>query len=171
MVFEDGEPLWLGVDIGGERSSSALVWLNERLQVGCAIYGGESGILDILARIRELAARYQVVELTADPWRFGQAAQELASEGMTVSSFPQSMERMIPASQRLHEAITNRRLVLPANEELTRQAANTIARHSQRGWRIDKPTKETKIDAIVALAMCLDRAENRPEPARLVGWL
>jgi len=27
------------------------------------------------------------------------------------------------------------------------------------------------MDAIVALAMALDRLENQPEPTRLVGWL
>jgi hypothetical protein len=28
-----------------------------------------------------------------------------------------------------------------------------------------------KIDAVIALAMALDRLENRPAPTRLVGWL
>jgi hypothetical protein len=28
-----------------------------------------------------------------------------------------------------------------------------------------------RIDAVIALAMAVDRAENRPEPVRLIGWL
>jgi phage terminase large subunit-like protein len=46
-----------------------------------------------------------------------------------------------------------------------------VARHGRRGWRIDKANRSDKIDAVVALAMALDRIENRPEPAKLIGWL
>ncbi len=88
-----------------------------------------------------------------------------------VVEFPQTDVRMIPASQTLHAAIVERRLVVPANPELARHASDTIARHGRRGWRIDKPRKEVNIDAIVALAMAVDRAENQPAPVELVGWL
>jgi hypothetical protein len=60
---------------------------------------------------------------------------------------------------------------LPRRDELVDHAGNAIARHSQRGWRIDKPGKEVHIDAIVALAMALDSAETQPEPVRFLGWL
>jgi len=46
-----------------------------------------------------------------------------------------------------------------------------VARHSRRGWRIDKPNPRTNIDAIIALAMAVERAEFRPEPVELLGWL
>jgi hypothetical protein len=46
-----------------------------------------------------------------------------------------------------------------------------VAHHGRRGWRIDKANWADKIDAVIALAMALDRLENRPEPTRLVGWL
>ena len=35
------------------------------------------------------------LELVYDPWRFGQAAQELEREGTTVVAFPQHDARMI----------------------------------------------------------------------------
>jgi hypothetical protein len=46
-----------------------------------------------------------------------------------------------------------------------------VAHHERRGWRIDKANWNDKIDAVITLAMALDRLENRPEPTRLVGWL
>jgi hypothetical protein len=46
-----------------------------------------------------------------------------------------------------------------------------VARHGRRGWRLDKANRADKIDAVVALAMALDRLENRPQSTRLVGWL
>ena len=36
---------------------------------------------------------------------------------------------------------------------------------------IDKSERSAKLDAIIALSMALDRAEQRPEPVWLVGWL
>jgi hypothetical protein len=46
---------------------------------------------------------------------------------------------MIPASAALHAAIVERRLTLPDDRELARHASEAMARHSRRGWRIDKP--------------------------------
>ena len=50
-------------------------------------------------------------------------------------------------------------------------AAGAIAKHSRRGWRIDKPTSRVQIDGIIALAMALDRHAHQAPPARLVGWI
>jgi hypothetical protein len=61
--------------------------------------------------------------------------------------------------------------VLPDDDELRKHAANAIARHSRRGWRIDKPSKETHVDAVIALCMALEALENQPPPTRLLGWL
>jgi hypothetical protein len=44
-------------------------------------------------------------------------------------------------------------------------------RHSRRGWRIDKPNPRANIDAVIALAMAVERAEHKPEPVELLGWL
>jgi phage terminase large subunit-like protein len=169
--FENGEKVWIGVDVGGERSASAVVWVNEHLQVGCAIYHGEGGVIECVDHVRELAGRFQIAEVVFDPWRFGQAAQELERERLLVVAFPQNDQRMIPASGRLHAAITERRITLPDNPELARHAADAIARHSRRGWRIDKPNARIHIDAIIALCMAVDRAEDQPEPVKLLGWL
>jgi phage terminase large subunit-like protein len=78
---------------------------------------------------------------------------------------------MIPASQRLYEAIIERRLVHSDDPRLNAHVAATVARHGRRGWRIDKANRSDKIDATVAMCMAIDRLEDRPAPTRLVGWL
>lgn len=103
--------------------------------------------------------------------RFGQAGLELEREGLRVAHFPQSDVRMVPASGRLREAIVQQRLTLPDDRTLSLHAANAVQRHGRRGWRLDKPDRSSPIDALVALAMALERAEHRPEPARLLAWL
>jgi phage terminase large subunit-like protein len=170
-VFDDGEDITVAVDVGGERSATAVIWINDSLQVGCAFYHGDGGLLEAVDHVRELARRYSVRELAFDPWRFSQAAQELEREGMTVVEFAQTDVRMCLASQRLRDAIVERRLVLPADPELARHAADAIMRHSRRGWRLDRPTRSVTIDGIVALALALERTEDKPQPAELIGWL
>lgn len=115
--------------------------------------------------------RIDVAEVTYDPWRAAQLGQELAERGITASSYPQTDQRAIPASQRLRDAIVRQKLVLPDDPELRQHAANAIARQKPRGWRIEAPDRSSNVDGIVALMMGYDRLENQPAPTRLLGWL
>jgi hypothetical protein len=92
-------------------------------------------------------------------------------ERVLVTGFPQTDSRMIPASDRLYRAVTERRLTVPDDDELRAQVANTIARHSRRGWRLDKPSLDTPNDAVIALCMALEALEVQPAPVEVVGWL
>jgi phage terminase large subunit-like protein len=79
---------------------------------------------------------------------------------------------MIPASERLYDAVVHKRLVHPDDPELNAHVHAAVARHSRRGWRLDKADRSSKIDAVVALAMEVERqAFKRREPVELVGWL
>lgn len=170
-AFTDGEPVWVGVDVGGERAASAVVWVNEALQVGCAVYHGDEGVLDCITEIEALAERYRLVEVVFDPWRFGQAAQELQGRGVPVVAFPQTDARMIPASDRLYRAVVEGRLTLPDDAELRAHAHAAIARHSRRGWRLDKVSRADNIDAVVALAMAVERADDKAPAVQVLGWI
>jgi hypothetical protein len=161
LGLTDGERIVIGVDIGGERSDSAVVWVNEHLNVGVEVLSGDRAVLEIADVVRELAERFTIVECAFDPWRAGQIGQELEQRGIRVSAFPQHDSRMIPASQRLHDAITEGRLVHGDDPRLNAHVATAVAHHGRRGWRIDKANWADKIDAVIALAMALDRLENR----------
>jgi phage terminase large subunit-like protein len=132
---------------------------------------GESGILEAAEAVRFLAETYAIAEITYDPWRAAQLGQELAERGITASNYPQTDQRAIPASARLRDAIVRQRLVLPDDPVLRQHAANAIARSKPRGWRIDAPDRSSNVDAMIALMMALDRFENQPRAARLIGWL
>jgi phage terminase large subunit-like protein len=169
--IEPGAEIYLGVDVGGQRAATAVAWVTGDLHGGVWIGHGDEAVIEARDLIRELGQRYRIRECAFDPWRAGQLGAELQQEGVACVAFPQSDSRMIPASSLLHAAIVERRITLPASEELTQHATNTVAKHSRRGWRIDKPDDHTPNDAIIALAMAVDSAENRPEPVRLLGWL
>jgi phage terminase large subunit-like protein len=127
--------------------------------------------LEISDIVHELAERFTILECAFDPWRAGQIGQELEARGIRVSAFPQHDARMIPASQRLYDAIVEGRIVHPNDPQLNAHVAAAIARHGRRGWRIDKANRSDKIDAVVAMCMALDRLENRPAPVKLLGYL
>jgi phage terminase large subunit-like protein len=175
-TFEPGERIWVGVDLsgGGGRSDTAVVWINEQLHVGCEIWSGEHDpTAEVAALIGELAERYSIAELVLDFWRASGLASEFEQRGLLVSSYPQTDVRMMPASARLHAAILERRLVHPDDPRLNAHVHAGIARHSRRGWRIDRPGTAAgeQVDGLIALAMALDRCEQKPAPMAFLGWL
>lgn len=169
--FEPGERIWVGVDVGGERSASAVVYVNERLHVGVQTWVGDSAVLEVAQYVAELADQYQIVEAVYDPWRAGQMAQEWEQRGIRAVAFPQSDARMIPACERLYDAVVQGRLVHPDDHDLNRHVHAAVARHGRRGWRLERPDRATNIDAAVALAMAIDRHAYQPETVELLGWL
>jgi hypothetical protein len=170
-TFVDGEPIYCGLDVGGERSATALVWINEARHVGCQFWYGDEGVLHAKAAIADLSRRYRLAALAFDPWRAQQLALEVQQQGVQTVVWPQTDARMCPASMRLHEAIRQRDLVLPDDATLRQHAANAIQRHSRRGWRLDRPSRgpEAAIDGVIALAMCLERLEAPRESFLYVG--
>ncbi len=79
---------------------------------------------------------------------------------------------MTAASERLHAAIVEKRLRHPGDRDLDRHVAGAVAKQTGRGWRLDKSERSAQIDAVVALAMAVERAQApKPEPPRLLGWL
>jgi hypothetical protein len=78
--------------------------------------------------------------------------------------------RGVIRDRRVPEVI-ERRLTLPDDAEFRAHAANTIAKHSRRGWRLDRPNARVPNDSIIALAMALDACEQQPAAVELVGWI
>ena len=91
--------------------------------------------------------------------------------GLVMVQFPQSHARMVPASERLHSAVVEKRLRHRGEPELAKHVAGAIAKQTGRRWRLDKAERGAQIDAVVCLAMAVERAEARPAPVRLLGWL
>jgi phage terminase large subunit-like protein len=170
-TIEAGEAVWLGVDVGGSRAASAVVWATEDLRVGSVIFQGDEAVLEVLEKVRELAGYYDARAVYFDPWRFQQGALELQREGLLTVEFAQSNARMVPASERLYGAVVEERLQQPNDPELNAQVAAAVAKDTPRGWRLEKSARSSQIDAVVALAMAVEAAEKRPAPTELVGWL
>lgn len=173
-AIENGERLFCGIDIGGSRAATALVYVTDDLRVGVQTWEGEEAVIFAEAALRELAEHFSISEVAFDPWRFGAQALDLASAGLRMVQFPQNDSRLVPASERLSAAILERRLRHPGDPVLDAHVAAAVAKQTQRGARIAHAGgrhSSNRIDAVIALAMALDRAENQPEPVRMLGWL
>lgn len=169
----EGSELWLGIDVGGSRASSALVGVTEDLKVAeVHVWQGDDAVLKVTDKVHELAEHYAIREVIADPWRYRAELLRLERDlGLTTMTYPQTAARMVPASEGLHRMIVSGELTHPAHPDLDRHVASAVARHVGRGWRLDKADREAQIDSVIALALAADRATWKVPPAQLVGFL
>jgi phage terminase large subunit-like protein len=166
--------VFVGIDIGGARAASAVVGVTAGLQVAeVHVFHGDGAVLEVVDKVLEIAGRRPVVEVAHDPWRFRSEAMRLEAEhGLAVVEVPMSSTRLGQLSEGLHGTVVGGRLVHPSHPDLDRHVAAAVAKQTPRGWRLDKSTDGAQIDALIALAMAVSRAEQpAPEPARLLGWL
>ena len=119
--------------------------------------------VDVLAveqQVRDACAKWQVREVSADPYRWTRSLQLLEAERIPVTVFPQSPQRMTPATQSFYEACMNAAVTHSGNAALARHIANAVLQNDSRGQRLRKETRfsNRKIDLAVAAVMALSRA-------------
>jgi hypothetical protein len=106
---------WIGLDVGGERSATAVVWVNEHLPVGAAICHGDPGVLEpVDPRPRSRRPLQRPASWSPTPGGSGRPPGSSSPKGASCR-LPQHDARMIPASAALHAAIVERRLTLRAD--------------------------------------------------------
>jgi phage terminase large subunit-like protein len=132
--------------------------------------GVQVPIVDVEDALREACKRWRVQTIVADPFRWVRSLQLLADEGLPVEEFPQSPQRMTPATQRFGEAVFNRALTHSGDPDLARHVGNAVVRNDSRGHRIVKEHKDStrRIDLAVAAVMAHARAADQdqmPMPA------
>ena len=117
-------------------------------------------VLEVEDTIRNACKRWQVLEISCDPYRWARTYQVLEDEGLPVVTFPQTASRMTPATTRFFEAVVNKQLTHNGDPQLARHIANTTLRVDQRGTRLAKEKRGSsrRIDLAVASVMALERA-------------
>jgi phage terminase large subunit-like protein len=122
--------------------------------------------------IRTACRRWQVREIVCDPFRWARTYQVLEGEGLPVVEFPQSPQRMVPATQRFYEAVLNDGLTHSGDPRLARHIDNCVIKTDQRGPRLMKDAKNSprKIDLAVAAVMAFWRACAPVEDESVEPW-
>lgn len=117
-------------------------------------------ILDVEQAVRDACLRWRVVEAACDPYRWQRSMEVLEGDGVPVEAFPQSAQRMTPATSRLTELVTQAAMTHDDDPRLARHVSNAVLRVDSRGTRLQKEHKGSarKIDLAVAMVMAVDRA-------------
>jgi phage terminase large subunit-like protein len=113
-------------------------------------------------------SRFSVREIVFDPARWQRTFMVLDEEGLPVVSYPNSAERMVPATQKFYEAVVNGSFTHDGDERLARHINNCVTKQSSRGVMVSKSNSKRKIDAAVASIFGYDRATAAPEPKQPV---
>lgn len=113
--------------------------------------------------LREICSTYQVTRLAFDPFQMIRTQQILGSEGLPTEVFPQSDQRMVPASQLLYDLVMEEKLVHDGDPLITEQVLAAGIRESARGWRLDKRKSSRPIDSVIALAIGCQLAQYETE--------
>lgn len=92
---------------------------------------------------------WKVRAVAFDLARWTRTAAVLQDRGLPVEAFPQSAERMVPATQTFFEATTNRLYSHDGDPALARHFGNCTTRLTFRGRMLEKKAKATKIDLAV----------------------
>ncbi|GAC1406097.1 MAG: terminase large subunit [Mycobacterium sp.] len=174
----DGSPVYIGVDIGLKKDSSAVsvCWPDgERIVVQAQVFKprGDGSAMDLAVvehAIRGLADRFDVRAVVYDRWSFERSAQMLSDEGLLMLEFPMTNERTVPASTRLYEAIVDRRLVHDGDPVLSAHVAAGAIKETERGWRLAKGKARRPIDGLIALLVGFSQADIAGDQSFGVDW-
>lgn len=112
-------------------------------------------IADVEQALRDACKKWNVAELVADPYRWARSLQILEDEGLPVVEFPQSSQRMTPATNTFYESVLNDRISHDGDPRLSRHMNNAILKTDSRGTRLVKETGRSKrhIDLAVCAVM------------------
>jgi phage terminase large subunit-like protein len=168
----EGEPTYVGVDVGVVRDSTAIVAVQRRPDgrlhakawIWTPLPDQTVDILAVVQHLRDLAATYKVVEIAYDPRLFELPAQLLLDERLPMVESPQSLERMTPIVGALFELIHRGGLSHDADPLFAEHVINAVPRLNDRGYTLSRTRSAHKIDASIALALAVDRAQHPKKP-------
>ena len=117
---------------------------------------------DVKQQIIEYVQKYpKVREIACDPYRWQAMMQDLQEMGYPIVEYKTNLlNLMIPATQKVFEAVTEKKLVHDGNPALARHIENCVVKIDHRGPRITKESSASKrkIDNAVAFVIAYDRA-------------
>ena len=109
--------------------------------------------------IHNLAERYDIQQIGADPWNALQLTSDLLADGFQVVKVPQTAAMMSYPSKELEKLVAGVRIRHGNNPVLTWNASNATVRTDSNGnIKPDKEKSADKIDGIVALVNGLSRS-------------
>ncbi|NBT49543.1 MAG: terminase large subunit, partial [Actinobacteria bacterium] len=121
--------------------------------------------IEVEERIKMFCSEHpNVKEIAFDPFRWQRSMQVLMDFGLPVVEWPStSARRMIPATQKVFDSVTEASLTHDGNPLLARHIDNCVLKVDNLGARIVKESRASnrRIDAAVAFVIAYDRATSK----------
>ena len=172
-AIEDGTEIVIGFDGSYSQDTTALVACTMEREPFLQVVGlwerplsapddWTVPIGEVENKIRELCYRFKVKEISCDPSRWARTIEALESERLPIAAFPQSPERMVPATARFYEAVMNGSLTHDGSPKLNSHVSAAVLRDTLKGPMISKQSKTSsrKIDLAVAAILAYTRAQQ-----------
>jgi cytidyltransferase-like protein len=103
----------------------------------------------------------KVREIACDPYRWAQMMQDLEELGLPIVEYKTNLlNLMIPATQKVFDAVVEGKLVHDGNPSMSRHIENCVIKTDHRGQRVTKEhaNSKKKIDNAIAFIIAYDRA-------------
>ena len=103
----------------------------------------------------------KVREIACDPYRWASMMQELQELGLPIVEYKTNLlNLMIPATQKVFDAVMEETLIHDGNPALSRHIDNCVIKTDHRGQRVTKEhaNSKKKIDNAIAFIIAYDRA-------------
>ena len=119
-------------------------------------------IADVEATLFEWVKTYPLVrEIACDPFRWARTMEALQEQGLPIVEYNTGyLKYMIPATQKVFDAVVEKKLIHDGNPALARHLDNCVLKSDARGVRVTKEsnTSKRKIDNAIAFIIAFDRA-------------
>jgi phage terminase large subunit-like protein len=170
-----GAAVHLGIDIGIKNDSTGVVGVarqGDKVRVAfhkCwkPFLGEPVNLDDVEAYILDVKNKHQILGAYADPSQCLGMIQRLATKGVVVKEFPQTLQNTVQMGTTLFTLISDRNLVAYPSAELKDHVINAVGQESERGVRMVKKAVRKKIDLAVGLAMACVSAVQGPGPINM----
>lgn len=172
-------PTWVGVDVGLKRDSTAVCIVQELpdghlgawVRLWIPTYEEPVDVTDVMDYLRELDRTYRLGGVSYDARFFDVPAKMLEDDRLPMAEVPQTVERMTPIIADLYDRIGRGELHHDGDPKFAAQVLSAVQRQNERGFTLAKSKSRGRIDACIALALAVDRWQNRsrPKPKLFVG--
>lgn len=118
-------------------------------------------VLEVEQALRDACAKWSVVEVAADSYRWQRSLAVLEAEGLPIVEFPQTVHRMATATSSFLTACRNGQITHDGNPTLAEHLHNAVLSEDGRGGRLVKASRSRqagRIDAAICAVMAHSRA-------------
>jgi len=159
----NGKAVFVGVDLGVKSDSSAVVavgWDSTGKKLVTAFHkiwrptrGKPVNLDDVKQYVQEIYRLHCVQGILADPSQCFLLIQQLASLGITVTEFPQTVSNTVKMGETLFSLVRDGNLIAYKSPELRGHVLNATGVETPSGVRMVKGKSTRKIDAAISLGM------------------